>query len=456
MFDKLFKKKSDKKSVGKLNIKALSGTLELNPAEQIEFNKMKNRIAETFEKYGFIPLDVATIERESVLLAKAGGDTEKEIYRIKKGDNDLALRFDLTVPLARYVSANYNEIDFPFRRYQIGKVFRGERPQKGRYREIYQCDIDIIGNNSLNIKNDAEIPSVIYSIFSKLNIGPFVIKINNRKILTGLLDELKISVKTAEVLRAIDKLAKIGEEKVSDLLKEEKIDQSSIEKIMEFVKYNGTNSSKINFLKKQNISSEIYLSGVEELEQVFEFVEMFGIPNDYCQIDFSITRGLDYYTGTVYETFLIDYPEFGSICSGGRYDNLTEHYSNKKMPGVGISIGLSRLFSQLKDRGWFEKKSKTTSEVLIIPLIEDLTYVVNIATELRRRSVKTEILLEDQSAKKKFNYANKKGYEYIIVIGKDEVDQEKLTFKNMKSGEQKILSTNEVIDLLLSVRNKNI
>jgi len=204
----IFSKKNNENKNDKLNIKSLSGVLELNPAEQIEFNKMKKRIAETFEKYGFIPLDVATIERENVLLAKVGGDTEKEIYRIKKGDNDLALRFDLTVPLARYTAANYNDITFPFRRYQIGKVFRGERPQKGRFRELYQCDIDIIGDGSLDIKNDAEIPSIIYSIFSKLNIGPFVIKINNRKILSGMLEGLDLSDKTTEVLRAIDKFAK--------------------------------------------------------------------------------------------------------------------------------------------------------------------------------------------------------------------------------------------------------
>jgi histidyl-tRNA synthetase len=434
----------------------LSGVLELNPAEQIEFNKMKNRIAETFEKFGFIPLDVATIERENILLAKAGGDTEKEIYRIKKGDNDLALRFDLTVPLARYVSANYNDLTFPFRRYQIGKVFRGERPQKGRFREFYQCDVDILGDGSLDIKNDAEIPSIIYFIFNRLNIGPFVIRINNRKVLSGLLEQLEISDKTTAVLRVIDKYEKIGEDKVIELLQQENISKNAIDKILEFMKFEGTQSEKISFLKKQNISNELYLQGVEELEEIIKYIELFGVPNDYYKIDFSITRGLDYYTGTVYETFLIDYPEFGSICSGGRYDNLTEFYSKRNMPGVGISIGLTRLFSQLRERGCFEETTKTISELLILPMVKDLEIPIEIATQLRRKSINTEIVLEDVPFKKKLNYADKKGVEYILIVGEDEIRDNKFTIKNMKSGEQKTLTIEEVGDLILSVRNKNV
>lgn len=456
MLNKFLKKEKPIIKDDKLNIKAMSGVLELKPAEQIEFSKMKKRIVETFEKFGFIPLDVATIERENVLLAKAGGDTEKEIYRIKKGDKDLALRFDLTVPLARYVAANYNDITFPFKRYQIGKVFRGERPQKGRFREFYQCDIDILGDGKLSIKNDAEIPSVIYSIFSKLNIGPFQILINNRKILAGLAAELNLSDKTSEVLRIIDKLKKIGEEKVSELLMVENISKEKTKQILQFVNFEGTNTEKIKFLKNQEISNEVYLEGIEELEIVSDYVKLFGIPDDYYKIDFSITRGLDYYTGTVYETFLVDYPELGSVCSGGRYDNLTEFYSKRKMPGVGISIGLSRLFSQLKDKDFFENKSMSISDVMILPLTDDLEKTIELATIFRRRGIKVEIFLEDQPIKKKFSYADKKGVEFVLVIGEDEIKSGKYTLKNMKSGEQKILPEDEIISFLLSLRSKNI
>jgi histidyl-tRNA synthetase len=456
MLKNLFKKKNKQNKNKAVSIKPLSGILELSPRDQIQFDKMKKTIANTYEKFGFIPLDVETISRTETLLAKAGGDTEKEIYRIKKGDKDLALRFDLTVPLARYVAANYNEIDFPFRRYQIGKVFRGERPQKGRFRELYQCDIDIIGDGDLNIKNDAEIPSIIYSIFQKLGIGPFVIKINNRRILAGLLKSLNLASQSTEIMRALDKFEKIGQEELSKLLEAQSLSSDQIKEIFKFVKFEGTNQQKIEFLKELEISNPSFIQGVEELGQVLNFAEQFGIPSDYLRVDFTITRGLDYYTGTVYETFLVDYPEFGSICSGGRYDNLTQFYSNRKMPGVGISIGLSRLFSQLMSRGFFDQMPKTTSEILIIPLTDQNSQSVSLASKLRKQDIKVEIYSEAAQMKKMLNYANKKGYPFVVIIGEDEIREQNFTLKNMRTGEQSQVSDQEIVETLLSSRvNKN-
>jgi histidyl-tRNA synthetase len=438
------------------NIKAMSGVLELSPSDQIQFDQIKKTISETYEKFGFSPFDVSTIERAEILFAKGGGDTEKEIYRIQKGDNDLALRFDLTVPLARYVAANYHDITFPFRRYQIGKVFRGERPQKGRFRELYQCDIDIVGEEKLDLKNDAEIPSIIYSIFNKLNIGPFVIKINNRKILAGFLSNLDLENKSAEVLRIVDKVAKIGEAKVKELLLQENISSNDVDKILNFIKITGSNSEIINSLKKLGLDNEKFLEGVDELEQTINFLDLFNIPKDYYQIDLTVVRGLDYYTGTVYETFLIDYPEFGSICSGGRYDDLVGYYTDKKLVGVGISIGLTRLFSQLKERGILNKNKKTISDLVVIPLGKDFSEIVSLANFLRRKNVKTELLLEDWPFKKKLNYANKKAVEYILIVGEDEIKSQKFTLKNMKNGEQQSLTQPEIVDFFESLKFKKI
>ena len=327
--------------MSKVEPKTLPGFMELLPSEQIEFNRIKDIIRKTYEKYGFLPIDTPIIESSEVLLAKAGGETEKQIYRFNKGDTDLSLRFDLTAPLAKYVAKNYNDLAFPFRRYQIGKVYRGERTQRGRYREFYQCDIDIIDNENLNIINDAEIPSIIYNIFKEINFGKFTIRINNRKILSGFFDALGLSEKVTDILRIVDKIDKAGKDSIVEMLKEIGIEEEKTNKIIEFIT---TKENVVSYLKSLNIENELFNTGVQELEIVDKYMKFFGVPSEYYMIDLSIARGLDYYTGTVYETIVDEYPNLGSICSGGRYDNLAEFYTDKKLPGVGISIGLTRLF----------------------------------------------------------------------------------------------------------------
>ena len=345
--------------MAKTEPRTLSGFMELLPDEQILFNQMKKTIEETYQKYGFLPLDTPVIELSEVLLAKAGGETEKQIYRFNKGDNDLSLRFDLTVPLSKYVAKNYGNLNFPFRRYQIGKVYRGERTQKGRFREFYQCDIDVIGDGELDLINDAELPSVIYTIFTKLGFSNFTIRINNRKILNGLFESLNQKEKAVEILRIIDKIDKIGKDAVIEELEKIEVEKEAVEKIIEFISINGTSDEKIEKLKKLNIENETYIKGVEELEYVVKHMRMFEIPENNFNVDLTIARGLDYYTGTVYETFLNDYRELGSVCSGGRYENLAEYYTDKKLPGVGVSIGLTRLFYKLNEMNLIKASKKS-------------------------------------------------------------------------------------------------
>ena len=344
--------------MAKTEPRTLSGFMELLPDEQILFNQMKKTIEETYQKYGFLPLDTPVIELSEVLLAKAGGETEKQIYRFNKGDNDLSLRFDLTVPLSKYVAKNYGNLNFPFRRYQIGKVYRGERTQKGRFREFYQCDIDVIGDGELDLINDAELPSVIYTIFTKLGFSNFTIRINNRKILNGLFESLNQKEKAVEILRIIDKIDKIGKDAVIEELEKIEVEKEAVEKIIEFISINGTSDEKIEKLKKLNIENETYIKGVEELEYVVKHMRMFEIPENNFNVDLTIARGLDYYTGTVYETFLNDYRKLGSVCSGGRYENLAEYYTDKKLPGVGVSIGLTRLFYKLNEMNLIKANKK--------------------------------------------------------------------------------------------------
>ena len=334
----------------KVTPRTLPGFMQLLPNEQILFNEMKEKIQKTYERYGFLPLDTPIIESSEVLLAKAGGETEKQIYRFNKGESDLSLRFDLTVPLAKYVTENYANLNYPFRRYQIGKVYRGERAQRGRFREFYQCDIDIIGENELSLINDAEIPSIIHATFKELGFNNFTISINNRKILNGLFESLELKEKSVEILRIIDKIDKIGKENVIKEIEKLNVEELKINKIMDFISITGDVETTINSLKQLNITNELFNLGVNELEEVTKNIKVFGVPQENYKIDLTIARGLDYYTGTVYETFLNDYRELGSVCSGGRYDNLAEYYTDKKLPGVGISIGLTRLFFQLNDK----------------------------------------------------------------------------------------------------------
>ena len=394
----------------------------------------------------FLPLDTPIIESSEVLLAKAGGETEKQIYRFNKGDSDLALRFDLTVPLAKYVAEYYGELSFPFKRYQIGKVYRGEKAQAGRYREFYQCDIDIIGDGSLSIMHDAEIPSVIYTTFKSLGFENFTICINNRKILNGMFEYLELNEKSVDILRIIDKIEKIGKANVIKELENLGLETNQIDTIMKFLEISGTSDEKIEALKNLGIETEIFKTGVNELETVIKQIRVCKVPEKNFAVDLSIARGLDYYTGTVYETFLNDYKKLGSVCSGGRYENLAEYYTDKKLPGVGISIGLSRFFYQIDKENILENENKSISKVLVVSMDETgIGYALDVATTLRDNNINTEVFLEDKKLKAKFKYADKLHIPYVAVIGEEEIKTNTVTLKDMQSGEQEKLSIEEII-----------
>jgi len=432
----------------KVKPRNLAGFIELLPADQVLFNKIYDKIRASYEKFGFTPLDTPILEYSDVLLAKAGGETEKQIYRFEKGDTDISMRFDLTVPLAKYVAMHSSEIAFPFRRYQMGKVFRGERTQKGRFREFYQCDIDVIGDETLSIMTDAELPAIIYDTFTNLGFNNFTIRINNRKILNGFFESLNLTDKAADILRIIDKIDKIGNDAVKEELEKLDIAQDSINTIMQFITIKGTQDEVLKALKEMKVSNEKYIEGVVELEQVISGIKAFGVPDTNFRVDLTIARGLDYYTGTVYETILNDYPEMGSVCSGGRYDNLAEYYTNKKLPGVGISIGLSRLFYKLKEAEIIKSKEATTAKVMILPMIEDMSYAFSTATVLRNAGINTEMNYTKKSVKAMMNYANRIGVSYVIIIGEDEQKQNLVTIKNMETGEQHLCNINEAIEML--------
>ena len=423
--------------MSKTEPRTLAGFMELLPEDQILFEQMKQKIEKTYQKFGFLPLDTPIIELSEVLLAKAGGETEKQIYRFEKGDADLSLRFDLTVPLAKYVAKNYGNLSFPFRRYQIGKVYRGERAQKGRYREFYQCDIDIIGDGELSTMNDAEIPSVIYRVFRELGFKDFTICINNRKILNGLYESLNQKDNAAEILRIIDKIEKIGKEAVIEELTKIGVDKNSVDKIMSFIAISGTNAEKLTQLEELKIENETFNQGLLELKQTVKYIDAFGVPEANFKIDLTIARGLDYYTGTVYETFLNDHREVGSICSGGRYENLAEYYTDKQLPGVGISIGLTRLFYVLNELGLIKAEKKSIADILIIPMVENLQVPIEIATKLRENGINTEIYLNDKKLKTKMKYADKLKIPYVMVVGEDEIQSNVFKIKNMENGTEK-------------------
>ena len=431
--------------MNKIEPRTLPGFMELLPKEQILFNKMKEKIQKSYEKFGFLPIDTPIIEMSDVLLAKAGGETEKQIYRFQKGDNDLALRFDLTVPLAKYVTEYYNDLSFPFRRYQIGKVYRGERPQKGRFREFYQCDIDIIGDGELSIINDAEMPAVIYNTIKDLGFEDFTICINNRKLLSGLFKELDLEDKSVDIMRIIDKIEKIGKENVIECLKDLELSENQINDIINFIEISGTTEEKIDSIEKLNYTNEIFNEGLEELKQVVKYVKVFGVPDSNFKVDLTIARGLDYYTGTVYETFLNEYRELGSVCSGGRYDNLAEYYTDKKLPGVGISIGLTRLFYKLNELNALKEEQNSIAKVLVVSMVEDNSKALEVATALRSQNINAEVYLENKKIKAKFKYADRLAIPYVIVIGEDEIANNTVTLKNMQTGEQETLKIEEVI-----------
>ena len=433
-------------NIKRVEPRTLSGFMELLPQDQIKFNEMLEKIKKTYELYGFLPQETPIIESSEVLLAKAGGETEKQIYSFKKGDKDLSLRFDLTVPLAKYVAEYYNDLTFPYRRYQVGKVFRGERAQKGRYREFYQCDIDIIGDGKLDIINDAEIPSIISTTFKNLGFSNFIIKINNRKVLNGLFDELNISEKMTDILIIIDKLEKIGMEAVKEELRKIDVKEENIEKIEEFLNISGTTDEKLEKLSNLGFTSEIFKEGLYELKEVVKYVRLFEVKEDNFMIDLTIARGLDYYTGTVYETNLKGYESIGSICSGGRYENLAGYYTKKNLPGVGISIGFTRLFYNLKELGLLDDSKKSISKVSIVTMGVGLENAVKISNILRDNNIPNEIYKENAKIKAKLNYANNLEIPYVIIIGEEEVAKEKYTLKNMITGEQELLAIDEIVE----------
>ena len=431
--------------MAKVEPRTLSGFMELLPAPQVKMEKMMEILRKSYSLYGFTPLDTPVIESAEVLLAKGGGETEKQIYRFMKGDSDLALRFDLTVPLAKYVAQNYGNLTFPFRRYQIGKVYRGERAQRGRFREFYQADIDIIGDGKLDIINEAEIPAIIYRSFSELGLKKFKIKVNNRKVLNGFFSLAGMSEKATDIMRTIDKMDKIGANKVRQLLMDEiHMFSHKADDIMDFMAITGTTEEVIAGLERYKGMDETFDMGLEELKTVTKYLADFGVPEENFAIDLSIARGLDYYTGTVYETEMIEHPEIGSICSGGRYDNLAEYYTDKQLPGVGISIGLTRLFYVLNEQGLLSNEIiSAPADALVIPMSEDLGYAISAATVLRNAGVRTQLYCEQKKFKAKMSYADKLSIPYVVLIGEDEMAAGVVAVKNMQSGEQVKLSPAE-------------
>jgi len=423
----------------------LPGFMELLPKDQILFNEMKDIIRKNFEKHGFLPIDTPVIEKSEVLLAKGGGETEKQIYRFSKGDTDMSLRFDLTVPLARYTVEHMNDLSFPFKRYQIGKVYRGEKAQKGRFREFYQCDIDTIGMGELSLVNDAEFPVVIFHTFKDLGFTDFTIHLNNRKILKGFFSSLGIE-DSMNVLRTVDKLDKIGEEKVLEELGENGIGRDSGEKILEFIKIKGSVDEILEQLRDLKIEDEIFQEGLDELTQVIGYMRDFGIDEDCFDIDLKIARGLDYYTGTVYETTLDNYTKIGSVCSGGRYEDLASYYTDKTLPGVGISIGLSRLFYQLNEAKIISSEEKSLVDLLIIPMDDCVHDGIKLLSELREKGVRVSVYTEFAKLKKKFKYADQTKVDYVIVLGEEEIKSRKYSLKDMKTGDQEEVTFDELVE----------
>lgn len=427
-----------------------SGFPEYLPAEQIEFNRLVSIVRRVYEEYGFSPIDTPDLELSEVLLTKSGGETEQQIYRFIKGSNDLTMRFDLTVPLARYVAQHESELIFPFRRYHIGKVHRGERAQAGRFREFYQCDIDVIGSNSVAV--DAEMPIVINKIFEQFDVGEFTVHINNRKILNGFFESLGLSNISKDVLRIVDKIDKISANSFTEELERLGISANQITRLREFININGSKDIILNKLEKISLDckSDQFKQGVKEIGLVVKTIRDFGLSDSRFMIDLRIARGLDYYTGTVYETTLNNHPEIGSICSGGRYDNLASHYTKKYLPGVGVSIGLSRLFYKLCEIGAIELTRFSSAEVVVMPIGSgQITTSVRIAERLRSTGINTMLYTEENNMRKKLKYADKMGFEWVVLIGEDELLTEEVMLKNMLTGESIKIKSVELDSFLL-------
>ena len=438
--------------MSKITPRTLSGFMELLPAPQQQMEQFLQILRETYELFGFTPLDTPLIESSEILLAKGGGDTEKQIYRFQKGDADLALRFDLTVPLAKYVAMHAGELCFPFRRYQIGKVYRGERAQRGRFREFYQADIDIIGDGKLDIANEAEIPAVIYSTFTRLGLQRFAIRVNNRKILNGFYAMLGLTEQAGDVMRTVDKLDKVGADNIRTMLIEAVgLNAETADEILRFISISGSNSEVMEKLNAYRGRNELFDLGLDELATVVKYLGAFGVPETHFAVDLTIARGLDYYTGTVYETTMLDHPEVGSICSGGRYDNLAEYYTERQLPGVGISIGVTRLFYVLQEQGMLNSDLPTApADVLILPMTEDLTEAASAATYLRAQGIRTQLYTEPRKMKGKLGYADKLRIPYVAFLGEDEIAAGKITIRNMVDGGQETVSVSDAAELIQS------
>ena len=436
--------------MSKIEPRTLSGFMELLPAPQLKMEKMTETLRRCYSLYGFTPLDTPIIEASEVLLAKGGGETEKQIYRFSKGDSDLALRFDLTVPLAKYVAQNYGKLSFPFRRYQIGKVYRGERAQRGRFREFYQADIDVIGDGKLDIINEAEIPAIIYRCFTELGLKRFKIKVNNRKLLNGFFSLAGMSEKAQDIMHAIDKKDKIGANEVRRILMDElHMFSHKADDVMDFMAISGTATEVMYGLERYKGMDETFDLGFEELKSVVKYLGDFGVPEENFAIDLSIARGLDYYTGTVYETEMCDHPEIGSVCSGGRYDDLAGYYTDKKLPGVGISIGLTRLFYVLNEQGLLSEETVSSpADVLVIPMTDDPGPGIAAATSLRSAGIRTQIYCEQKKFKAKLGYADKLSIPYAVLIGEDEINENVVALKDMRSGTQQKLSIEDASELI--------
>lgn len=423
--------------------------MELLPEDQIVFNKMVDIVRKNYEKYGFLPLDTPVLESSDVLLAKAGGETEKQIYSFQKGDNNLCMRFDLTVPLAKYVAQNFNNLNFPFARYQIGKVYRGERPQKGRFREFYQCDIDVIGKDKLSLCYDAEIPSIIYHIFRDMDIGKFTIFVSNRKILLGVIEYLDLNDKSVDILRLIDKYAKIGNDAfVQTLTLDYGLTDAQVGTLLDVLHISGSPSEQLARLGTLPIDNATFADGMAELSTVVTYMSEFGIEEGYFNINLAIVRGLDYYTGTVYETVIDGYERLGSICGGGRYDNLAGYYTREKLPGVGMAIGLTRLYDQLKSAGLLQSVQSSIAKVVILPMGDTVSQCIALSNVLRDNDINTTIFFEDVKFKNKMSYASKSNADYVIIVGEDEVANGYFTVKNLKQYTQTQMSLEEIVNTL--------
>jgi len=438
--------------------RTMPGVLELLPRDQIAFQAMLDGVRHGFELYGFLPIETPAIEYSDVLLTKTGGETERQVYFVQStgalgtgaGEKpELALRFDLTVPLARYVAEHERDLAFPFRRYQMQPVYRGERAQRGRFREFYQCDIDVIGKDDLPIRYDAEIPAVIHAVFSALDIGAFTIQINNRKLMRGFLEGLGLAdVETqTRMLREVDKLDRRGAEHVHAVLTGEAfgLSRAVAQRVLDFVKIRSASLSNAHAeLEALGSGSETFEQGRAELREVLDTVTAFGVPESAFALNLSIARGLDYYTGTVYETSLNDHPEIGSICSGGRYDNLAGQYTKSKLPGVGISIGLTRLFWQLREAELLRAPGGGV-EALVTQMDETRwPECLAIARELRDAGIATELVLEHGKLGKQLKYADRIGAHFALVLGQDEAARGVVAVKDLRTGEQSEISRGEL------------